>query len=69
MVLCFCLIASVIILEAGPVYSIVMADLRGQSISLFQLIWAAVSSGFAFFFCVLSAFYPIYRGEKKLLIK
>jgi len=69
MVLCFCLIASVIILEAGPVYSIFMADLRGQSISLFQLIWATISFGLAFFFCVLSVFYPIYRGEKKLLIK
>lgn len=69
MVLCFCLIAAVIILEAGPVYSIFMADLRGQNISLFQFIWAAISFGFAFFFCVLSAFYPIYRGEKKLPIK
>ena len=50
MVLCFCLIAFVIILEAGPVYYIFMANLRGQSISLMQIIWSIVSFALLFFF-------------------
>jgi len=68
MILCFCLIASVIILEAGPVYYIFMANLRGQSLSLPQIIWFTISFGFAFLLCLLAVFYPIYLGEKKLRI-
>ncbi|MDD5344289.1 MAG: hypothetical protein PHW12_07690 [Smithella sp.] len=69
MILCFCLIASVVILEAGPVYYIFMADIRAQSISLLQLIWSVISFGFASFLCLLAFFYPIYLGEKKLGIR
>ncbi len=69
MVLCFCLIATVVILEAGPVYSIFMADLRGQGISLFQLTWSVISFVFAFSLCLLAIFYPICLGEKKLRIR
>ncbi len=69
MILCFCLIASVLILEAGPVYYIFMADIRTQSISLLQLIWSVISFGLASFLCLLAFFYPIYLGEKKLRIR
>jgi len=69
MILCFCLIASVVILEAGPVYYIFMADIRGQSISLLQLIWSVISFGFASFLCLLAFFYPIHLGEKKLRVR
>ena len=69
MVLSFCLIAFVIILEAGPVYHMFMADLSGRSISLLQIIWSIVSFGFAFFLCLLATFYPMYHGEKKLRIR
>jgi ABC-2 type transport system permease protein len=69
MVLCFCLIAFVIILEAGPVYYIFMANLRDRNISLLQIIWSTVSFGFAFFLCLLAIFYPMYLGEKRLRIR
>ena len=69
MVLCFCLIAFVIILEAGPVYYIFMANLRDWNISLLQIIWSTVSFGFAFFLCLLAIFYPMYLGEKRLRIR
>jgi ABC-2 type transport system permease protein len=69
MVLCFCLIAFVIILEARPVYYIFMANLRSQNISLLQIIWSTVSFCFAFFLCLLAIFYPMYLGEKKLRIR
>jgi len=69
MILSFCLIAIVIILEAGPVYQIFMAGLRGQNLSVLQIIWVIVSFIFALLLCVLATFYPIYLGVKSLRIK
>ena len=69
MILCFSLIALVIILEAGPVYYIFIANLRGQSFSLLQIIWSIISFIFTLFLCLLAIFYPIYLGEKKLRIR
>ena len=69
MILSFGLIALVIILEAGPVYQIFMADLRGQSLSLMQMMWVIVSFGLAFLLCAFATIYPIRLGEKSLLIK
>jgi len=51
------------------VYYIFMADIRGQSISILQLIWSVISFGFASFLCLLAFFYPIYLGEKKLRVR
>jgi ABC-2 type transport system permease protein len=69
MILSFGLIGLVIILEAGPVYQIFMADLRGRSLSFIQMIWAFVSFSFALFLCIFAAIYPIRMGEKSLRIK
>jgi len=69
MILSFSLIAVVIILEAGPVYYIFMAQLRGQSLSLMQMVWITCSFGLALFLCLLAIFYTIHLGEKSLLIK
>lgn len=69
MILSFALIAMVIILEAGPVYKIFMADLRGQSLSLIQIVWIFCSFTLAIILCLLSIFYPIHLGEKSLTIK
>ena len=69
MILSFSLIAVVIILEAGPVYYIFMAQLRGQSLSLMQMAWITCSFGLALFLCLLAIFYTIHLGEKSFLIK
>lgn len=69
MILSFSLIAVVIILEAGPVYRIFMADLKGQGLSFIQIIWAVLSFSLALLICVFAIIYPIHRGEQKLLIK
>lgn len=69
MILSFSLIAVVIFLEAGPVYYIFMAQLRGQSLSLMQMAWITCSFGLALFLCLLAIFYTIHLGEKSLLIK
>jgi ABC-2 type transport system permease protein len=69
MILSFSLITGVIILEAGPVYYIFMAQLREHSLSLMQIIWIIGSFSLALFLCLLAMFYPIHLGEKSLLIK
>lgn len=67
MLLSFSLIASVIILEAGPVYRIFMAELHGQALSVKQIIRLALSFSFALFLCIFAVFYPMKLGEKHLL--
>lgn len=69
MIISFALIAAVIILEAGPVYQIFMADLHGQTLSLSKIIWSFFSFGLAFSLCILAIFYPIQLGEKHLIVK
>lgn len=69
MILSFSLIAAVIILEAGPLYYILMARLHGHSLSSLQMIWTIFSFGFAFILCLFSVFYTIRLGEKSLHIK
>jgi ABC-2 type transport system permease protein len=69
MILSFGLIALVIILEAGPVYQIFMANLRGHSLSLIQIIWVMSSFLLAFLLCVFAIIYPIHLGGKSLIIK
>lgn len=69
MIISFALIAAVIILEAGPVYQIFMADLHGQTLSLSKIIWSFFSFGLAFSLCILAIFYPIQLGEKYLIVK
>ncbi len=69
MITSFALIAAVIILEAGPVYQIFMANLHGQTLSLSKIIWSFFSFGLAFSLCILAIFYPIQLGEKHLIVK
>ncbi|MGD0278517.1 MAG: hypothetical protein ABSC11_04340 [Smithella sp.] len=69
MIISFSLIALVIIMEAGPVYYIFMAQLRGQSLSFIQIVWTISSFGLALFLCLFAIFYTIHLGEKSLLIK
>ena len=69
MILSFGLITLVIILEAGPVYNIFMADLLGKNLSVVKIIWVTLSFVLAVFLCLLATFYPIYLGEKHLTVK
>jgi len=69
MMLCFALIAVVIILEAGPVYYVFMAGIRHQSLSASQIIWLILSFSLALFLCIFAVIYPMRCGEKSLGIK
>ena len=66
MILSFGLTGIVIILEAGPVYQIVMANLRGQHLSMLQIIWVTFSFVIALLLCIFASIYPIHRGIKFL---
>ncbi len=61
-------IGTIIILEAGPVYSIFIADIRGHSLSTLQKIWTGVSFFIAFVISILVIILPMRFGEKKLRV-
>lgn len=68
MILSAAYIGAVAILEAGPVYSIFMADIRGNSLTSLQWIWTIVSFSIAFLLSILAIVLPMRFGEKKLAI-
>jgi ABC-2 type transport system permease protein len=69
MILCFALIAAVVMLEAGPVYYVFMAGVRNQVLTLGQLVWLVISFVLAVVLCVFAVIYPMRLGEKRLKIK
>jgi ABC-2 type transport system permease protein len=66
MLFCFGLIALVIILEAGPVYSIVKTRLSGQGLSGMQILWSVFSFALVLGLCAFATIYPMKLGEKHL---
>ncbi|HSO63196.1 MAG TPA: hypothetical protein VLR50_19325, partial [Desulfobacterales bacterium] len=66
MIACALYIGAVVLLEAGPVYRIFMADLNGQALSTAVLLWAGVSFGAAFTLSLLAIVLPLRFGEKRL---
>ncbi|MDL1964239.1 MAG: hypothetical protein LWW98_07885 [Deltaproteobacteria bacterium] len=62
-------IGVVTILEAGPVYMIFMAGLRGYNLSCFQWIWVIGSFSTAFALSMLAIILPMRFGEKRLSFK
>lgn len=66
MILCMGFIAAIIILEAGPVYSLFMSDIRGKSITSLQWLCIIGSFSVAFLLCVLAVILPMRWGEKRL---
>jgi ABC-2 type transport system permease protein len=66
MFLCVGFIGSVIILEAGPVYTIFMAKLRGEAIPLVHWIWIVVSFILVAAINLLAVFWPMRFGLQSL---
>ena len=62
-------IGVVTILEAGPVYMIFMAGLRGHNLSCFQWIWVIGSFSTVFALSILAIILPMRFGEKRLSFK
>lgn len=68
MILCAGFIAAVIVLEAGPVYSIFMAGVRGVSLTPLQWVWLVVSFSVVFLLCVIALVMPMRWGEQRLSV-
>jgi ABC-2 type transport system permease protein len=59
-------IAAVVILEAGPVYQLFMADFHGRSLSGMQWSWLIVSFALVLVLCILAVLLPMRIGERRL---
>jgi len=66
MMLCAGYIGIVIIIEAGPVYSIFMAEINRHALSMLNWLWIVVSFSIAFALSILAVIIPMNFGEKKL---
>jgi len=66
MILCAGYIGIVIVIEAGPVYSIFMAEINGQALSILNWLWITVSFFIAFTLSILAIILPMNFGETKL---
>ena len=61
-------IIAVLVLEAGPVYSIFIAQFNAIPLTMEQWMWAAGSFFLAFIICVLFFLVPMRYGERKLAL-
>jgi ABC-2 type transport system permease protein len=59
-------IAAVIVLEAGPVYSIFMSGLRGAGLKGLQWLWLVGSFSVVVMLCVMAVLIPMRLGEKRI---
>jgi ABC-2 type transport system permease protein len=59
-------VAAVIILEAGPVYRLFMADLKGHRMEFIDWLWAVGSFSGVVLLSVFAAILPMRLGEKQL---
>jgi ABC-2 type transport system permease protein len=59
-------IAAVVVLEAGPVYQLFMADFQGRSLSGLQWAWLIVSFALVLLLCILAVLLPMRLGERRL---
>jgi len=66
MIVCAGYIGLVILIEAGPVYNLFMADIRGKALSLATWAWIIGAFAVAFVFSLLAIALPMYFGEKRL---
>jgi ABC-2 type transport system permease protein len=66
MIVCVGYIGLVILLEAGPVYYLFMADIRGKTLSPAIWLWIVGSFGSAFVFSLMAIKLPMRFGESRL---
>jgi ABC-2 type transport system permease protein len=66
MTLCIGFIVSVIALEAGPVYNILMTGIRGTSLTSIQWVWLLLSFSIVLLLCLIAALLPMRLGERRI---
>lgn len=58
--------AGVILLEAGPVYAILMAHFRGISLEGLNILWILICFALAALLCLLAVIWPMRFGQRRL---
>ena len=66
MITCAALIGTVILIEAGPVYHLFMADMRGRTLSMVGWVWTVGAFSIALAISLLAIILPMRFGEKCL---
>jgi ABC-2 type transport system permease protein len=66
MIVCVGYIGLIILIEAGPVYNLFMADIRGKILTPATWVWIIGSFTAAFVLSLVAIAYPIRFGEKRL---
>jgi ABC-2 type transport system permease protein len=66
MTLCIGFIGLVIVLEAGPVYNVLMTGILGFNPTPLQWIWLVASFSVVLFLCGVAVVIPMRMGEKKI---
>ena len=66
MLLAATFIAAVIVLEAGPVYRLFMANFHGRHLPPMQWAWFVLSFAIVVLLCILAVFLPMRFGERRL---
>ena len=66
MTLCIGFIASIIVLEAGPVYNVFMTGIRGVSLTGFQWLWLVGSFSVVLILCLMAVVIPMRLGEQRI---
>ena len=69
MTACATLVAVVILLEAGPVYTIFMAGIKDRSLAGYEKIWSAVGFGLVPVICAACVVIPMRMGAVHLQLK
>jgi ABC-2 type transport system permease protein len=59
-------IAAVIVLEAGPVYAVIIASFHGRSLTSWQWVWLVGSFVLVIVLCFLALILPMRLGERRL---
>jgi len=66
MILCAAFVAGIVMLEAGPVYNLFMADFHQRTLSILEWVWIIGSFWLSLLICVLALILPMRFGEKRL---
>jgi ABC-2 type transport system permease protein len=66
MMLCAVFIGGIVILEAGPVYNLFMANFHQRPLSILEWVWIVGSFSLSLLICALALILPMRFGEKRL---
>ena len=66
MMVCAGYVGAVILIEAGPVYRLFMANIQGKVLTVFEWVWILGSFTLVFFLSIAAVMVPMKFGEKRL---